>query len=88
MIATHACYSAHCDVCAEPLRDPDSEAVIHFATEAEARAAARAQRWPLTTTVLVCPERDARHDGAIAELMPAEPQPLNQPTLDGEVSSQ
>lgn len=44
MIRAHACYSAVCDACGEPLRDPDSEAEVHFDTETEARSVARAFR--------------------------------------------
>lgn len=83
MIRPHACYSAVCDACGEPLRDPDSEAEVHFDTEAEARKVARAFQWPVTTTALICPERDTEHQAAIDGLMPAEPMPSNQPTLDG-----
>ena len=81
MIRTHSCYSVTCDVCADPLRDPESEATAHFDTEAEARKTARAFRWPVTTGALICPERDPEHQAAIDALMPAEPVPSNQPTL-------
>ncbi|BBB01051.1 hypothetical protein RVR_8287 [Actinacidiphila reveromycinica] len=86
MIRAHACYSAVCDACGEPLRDPDSEAEVHFATEDEARRVARSYRWPVTSGALICPETDPEHQAALDRLMPAEPMPLNQPTLDGETA--
>lgn len=82
-IRTHACYSATCDACGQPLRDPDSEAAVHFATETEARTTARSFGWPVTTGALICPERDAQHQAALDQLMPAEPVAPNQPPLDG-----
>lgn len=86
MIRTHSCYSAVCDACGEPLRDPDSEAEVHFATEAEARTTARSFRWPVTSSALICPETDRAHQDAIDALMPAEPMPSNQPELPAEES--
>lgn len=83
MIQSHTCFSAACDACGEPLRDPDSEAEVHFDSEAEARRSARAFRWPVTSGALICPTEDRPHQAAIDALMPAEPQPANQPTLDG-----
>lgn len=83
MIRTHACFSVVCDVCADPLRDVESEATVHFETEVEARKVARAARWLVTPTAVICPWGDQDHHGAIDALMPAEPQPANQPTLDG-----
>jgi hypothetical protein len=86
VIRTHSCYTPVCDVCDEPLRDPDFEAEVHFPTEAEARAVARSYRWPVTTGALICPERDPAHQAAIDQLMPAEPMPANQPTLPEETT--
>lgn len=86
MIRTHSCYSAICDVCKEPVRDPDSEATVHFDTEADARTAARAQGWLVTPTIVICPWRDQDHQDAIDALMPAEPMPSNQPELPAEES--
>lgn len=84
MIRTHACYSAICDVCKDPVRDPESEATVHFDAEADARKAARAEGWLVTPADLICPWRDQDHQAAIDALMPAEPIPSNQPTLDEE----
>lgn len=86
MIRSHTCCSVACDVCGEPLRDPDSEGPIHFTTEAEARIVARAFQWPVTSDALICPVDDRAHQAGIDALMPAEPMPSNQPTLDGEAA--
>jgi hypothetical protein len=86
VIRTHSCVTVACDVCDEPLRDPDSEAEVHFATEDEARTVARSFRWPVTTAALICPATDPEHQAAIDALMPAEPMPDNQPTLDGKTA--
>jgi hypothetical protein len=83
VIRSHECFSAVCDVCEEPLCDVESEGVIHFDTEANARRTARAFRWPVTSGALICPTEDRQHQAAIDALMPAEPVPTNQPTLDG-----
>jgi hypothetical protein len=83
VIRPETCYTAECDVCGETLADYESEVRLHFAGEDGARAAARAYRWPVTTSALICDTEDAAHQVAIDALMPAEPMPLNQPTLDG-----
>lgn len=84
MIRTHSCYTPVCDVCDEPLRDPDSEAEVHFDTETEARRVARSFRWPVTTSTLICPATDQEHQAALDQIMPAEPLPSNQPELPTE----
>lgn len=81
-ILTHTCHSIACDACGETLRDPDSEAVVHFDTETEARRTARAHLWPVTSGPLICPTGDRAHQAAIDALMPAEPPRLDQPSLD------
>lgn len=85
-IRQHSCISLACDVCKDPLRDIESEATVHFDTDTEATTTARALHWLVTAEALICPWLDQEHQDAIDALMPAEPMPLNQPTLDGEAA--
>lgn len=82
----HTCIAVTCDVCWQPLTDPEFEAPVHFDSAPDALKMARHYRW---TVVLrdqfVCPERDAAHQAFLDALLPPEPasQVPGQLGLDG-----
>lgn len=81
-VTAHTVFSATCDVCGEAVTDMDSEAVVCFDTEEQARAGARASGWLVTRGRLICPERDDAHQAAFDGMLP-DLQPADQLTFDG-----
>ncbi|MFJ7424077.1 hypothetical protein ACIQXD_36665 [Streptomyces uncialis] len=77
------CVTAACDVCAAAY-EPE-EYSVHFEDLARARDTVRDCGWLITATGrVICGADDDEHHQAVAELLPAEPQPSGQLTL-GEI---
>lgn len=75
-------YSVGCDVCTAEVTGEDEE-TLWFTEPDEAHATARSLRWIVTADGrTICTEDDPDHASAVAELMPAEPEPEGQLALD------